>query len=79
MKVGDLLDALRRAEASYQRAHLDATLDQWRALDVVVRGWDDVDGNNFCGWLQHVDVEIGHDDDETPYLALDATNEDEDA
>lgn len=75
LTVGELLDALDRAEATVRRrAVAGLSREQWRAMEIVVRGADE-DGADFCGSLRACGVEFAHDDDETLFLALDASNE----
>lgn len=40
------------------------------ALDVVVRAWDDND-SDYCGTIGGVEVQHAHDEDDTPYVAID--------
>ena len=77
MKIGKLLDMIAATERAV-REDIDhpMTLAEWRNLDVVVRGMDD-DGNDFCGSLVSVGVETGCGDT-GKFLALDASNEEED-
>lgn len=65
MTVGDLIDALA--------VPVGASREAWRALEITVRGQDE-DGNDFCGALTSATINVAHDDDQTPYLALDASN-----
>lgn len=39
-------------------------------LDVVVRAWDDND-NDYVGTIGGVEVQHAHDEDSTPYVAID--------
>jgi len=69
VKVGELLDMLAAVDAA--RKHVNA--EEWRDLDIVVRGADN-DGNDFCGNLVSVGIEIGCGDS-GEFLAFDASNE----
>jgi hypothetical protein len=42
-------------------------------LQIVVRGIDE-DGGDFCGGIFSAEVERSHDEDESPFFAIDATN-----
>lgn len=73
MTVGDLLDTLAAIDCAREDVDPPMTLEAWRALEITVRGQDE-DGSDFCGALQSVGIETGHDDNETEFLALDASN-----
>ena len=63
MKVGDL------------RKALEGVPDD---LEIVVRAWND-DGDDVCGGLKGAEVQHAHDEDDTPFFALDCCPDDEDA
>lgn len=72
MKVGWLIDQLRAIASERQNTHA-MTESEWRNLDIVVRGEDYHDGNDFCGGIVTVEIETGCD--ETECLVIDASNE----
>ena len=76
MTVGDLLDMLGALHAACEDVEPPLSDDDWRALEIVVRGSDE-DGNDFCGDLRSVDIEEACGGDGEIFLALDASNEPE--
>lgn len=62
MKVGEL------------RKLLEGVSDE---MEIVVRAWDD-DGSDYCGTIDGVEVQCAHDEDSTPYLAIDCCPDEED-
>lgn len=45
-------------------------------LEIVVRAWDD-DGSDYCGTISGAEVQHGHDEDDTPFFAIDCGPEEE--
>lgn len=45
-------------------------------LEIVVRAWDD--DNDYCGTISGVAVEHAHDEDDTPFLAVDCCPDEDD-
>jgi len=43
-------------------------------LEIVVRAWDD-DGSDYCGTIGTAEVEHAHDEDDTPFFAVDCGEE----
>jgi len=46
-----------------------ALVDVSDDLEIVVRAWDD--NNDYCGTITSAQVEHAHDEDDTPFLAID--------
>jgi len=61
VKVGDLRKALEGVDDE---------------LEIIVRAWDH-DGNDYCGAPKGVEVQHAHDEDDTPYLAIDCCPDDD--
>jgi hypothetical protein len=79
MTIGELVLRIQQCGHALQRRAIEhgeeLTLEQFHALEVTVRAHDSWDDHDFCGNLESVDVDFTHDDDDTPYLALDCGNE----
>lgn len=45
-------------------------------LEIVVRAWDDA-GSDYCGGISGAQVELAHDEDCSPYFALDCCQDDD--
>lgn len=39
-------------------------------MEIVVRAWDDA-GSDYCGTIDGAEVQRAHDEDNTPYFAID--------
>jgi hypothetical protein len=57
------------------RKALDGVGDE---LEIVVRAWDE-NGSDYCGTIGSAEVQYAHDEDDTPFLALDSGPEDTDS
>lgn len=76
MTIGDLLDTLGAMDAAREDVEPPMTDEEWRDLEIVVRGAD-AEGNDFCGSLRSVGFEEACGDGGT-FAAFDASNERED-
>lgn len=74
MTIGELVKAISDAGKQLQRANPDLSLEDFHAIEIVVRAHDDNDDHDFAGDLRSAGIEFSHGDDE-PYLALDANND----
>ena len=73
MRLGDLLDALAESELAWSAK--GGTKDEWRALELVVRGADNVDDNDFCGAPTSATLEGECGGGDKQFFVIDATNE----
>ena len=63
MTVGDLRKALANVPDEYE---------------IVVRAWDD-EGGDVCGGLHGAEVQHAHEENDTPFFALDSCPDDEES